>query len=491
MKQSVRKYTDAYRLGGFLVLFFGVFFLGGYVSHAQNLTSNGPISFGSVDIGKEEWKTVNLTNTADNSDLGTCTQPGRIWVNSIKVDPPFSTDGQCAPKGMNTSGDTQTCSFKVFFKPTTAGTFDSSITIQQAVAIAPNCSVAKALSIDVSGTGKGTEPPPPPPSPPTPPPTDETQCTAESGRKGTCKTSANCTGNNEPEYSETCANLGNNTNCCVPKPPQGDPAKTCSEQGGTCGTSACTGEEIMHSKDCDSEGQHCCKTPAATQCDAANCKAKESDCANGTNPACAQEKCKEPAKPVYCNPASTPPPGGGTAPQIQVIEFKNPLQFNIVEALLTSILSALRGVIVTLSIIFIVIGAVLYITSAGSEKQSGMAKKAITASMIGLAIGIAAPSFLKEIYKILSADQTLPSEAAAAPSIATILGNTLSFLLGIVGVLALIMLVVGGAIFLTASGDEKKLDTGKKIFKYALLGIIVALAALVITGQIADFFATS
>lgn len=156
-----------------------------------------------------------------------------------------------------------------------------------------------------------------------------------------------------------------------------------------------------------------------------------------------------------------------------------------------ALLYALQGVIVVLSLVFIVIGAVLYITSAGNQGRVTMAKTAITAALIGLAIGILAPTFLKEIATVLGWNSTasLPSEVSSARSAADILLSVLNFLLGIVGTLSIIMLVVGGVMFLTAAGSQDRITTGKKIVTYALLGVVVALASLVIVRQLASFFA--
>lgn len=195
------------------------------------------------------------------------------------------------------------------------------------------------------------------------------------------------------------------------------------------------------------------------------------------------------------NPVAVLAVGGSDA----TIEFENPLDFDTVQELLPKILDNLQGIIVVLSLIFIVVGAILYITSAGDDKRMTTAKGAITAAVIGLAIGIAAPSFLKAIYDILGgticSDITdLAAKAAceaatdSAPDIKTIAMNTLNFLLSLVGILGMIMLVVGGGMYLTSAGDEDRADKGKKIITYAIIGIIVALTALVTVRQIAAFF---
>ena len=115
------------------------------------------------------------------------------------------------------------------------------------------------------------------------------------------------------------------------------------------------------------------------------------------------------------------------------------------------------------------------------------AKKCILAAMVGLALGIAAPAFLKEIASILGWG-TVPPEVSTSLSLIQIATNVLNFLLTIIGILAIIMLIIGGIMYLTAAGDEDQIDRGKKIVKYSLIGITIALAALVLVRQVAAFF---
>lgn len=171
------------------------------------------------------------------------------------------------------------------------------------------------------------------------------------------------------------------------------------------------------------------------------------------------------------------------------IAFTNPLKFDTVEEVLGSIMSTLQRIVVILAIIFIIIGAVMYITSAGNDKQMTMAKGAITAALVGLTIVLAAPSFLKEIGMILGWGNVDNEAVSGAKTLTEIATNVLNFLLSIVGILAVIMMVIGGVLYLTAAGDEDRIDTGKKIFKYSVFGIVIALVSLVLVRQIAEFFA--
>lgn len=58
--------------------------------------------------------------------------------------------------------------------------------------------------------------------------------------------------------------------------------------------------------------------------------------------------------------------------------------------------------------------------------------------------------------------------------------TVMNWLMGILGILAIVMLVVAGLMYLTAAGDESKTTGAKNIIKFAITGVAVALLAYVI-----------
>lgn len=169
------------------------------------------------------------------------------------------------------------------------------------------------------------------------------------------------------------------------------------------------------------------------------------------------------------------------------VSFTNPLDFTTIEDLVTNVLSAVQKIVGVLALVMLVIGALMYILSAGEEAAVERGKKTITMAIIGLAIAIAAPSILLELSTILGWSST-DSTITDATSFSTIAVNVLNFLLGIAGVLSIIMTVIGGIMYLTSAGDEGRIEKGKDIFKFSVIGIIIVLASMVIVRQIASFF---
>lgn len=64
--------------------------------------------------------------------------------------------------------------------------------------------------------------------------------------------------------------------------------------------------------------------------------------------------------------------------------------------------------------------------------------------------------------------------------IATILSKLLTWLLGIVGVIAIISFIIAGIMYLVSTGDEDMIKRAKQNMTWAILGVIVALAGFVV-----------
>ena len=62
--------------------------------------------------------------------------------------------------------------------------------------------------------------------------------------------------------------------------------------------------------------------------------------------------------------------------------------------------------------------------------------------------------------------------------------NMANWLLGFVGLVAVLMIIYGGFLYLTSAGDDSRAENGKKTLSYALIGLAVAGFAYAIVGVI-------
>lgn len=65
-------------------------------------------------------------------------------------------------------------------------------------------------------------------------------------------------------------------------------------------------------------------------------------------------------------------------------------------------------------------------------------------------------------------------------SVYDIIGNTMDWLLAILGFIGIIGFVIAGILYITAAGNETQAETAKKAMLYSILGIVVALSGYVI-----------
>jgi len=62
-----------------------------------------------------------------------------------------------------------------------------------------------------------------------------------------------------------------------------------------------------------------------------------------------------------------------------------------------------------------------------------------------------------------------------------IIGRIIAVGIGLVGVIFLVLMVYGGFLWMTARGDEQKVEKSKELITAAVIGLVIVLAAYVIT----------
>ncbi len=169
-------------------------------------------------------------------------------------------------------------------------------------------------------------------------------------------------------------------------------------------------------------------------------------------------------------------------------EFINPLGYNSLSEVLVAVLVNLQSFLALIAIIIIIVGGIMYMFSSGNETMITRAKTTIGGALIGLAIILAAPSFLKQIKLVLGGGATGANADEIvnnAYSFRDIAISVINFLLSVIGILGIIALVVGGVMYVTAYGSEERVEMAKKIIGSALIGILIAFGALILVKQIA------
>ena len=105
---------------------------------------------------------------------------------------------------------------------------------------------------------------------------------------------------------------------------------------------------------------------------------------------------------------------------------------------------------------------------------------------LGILLGFRSAAFAASSQNLIERylDITLGSGPCAAGDVPQITGifciiaKSINLLLGLVGGVALAMLLYGGLIYMISGGDQKQLTTAKSILTYAVLGLLIVLGAI-------------
>ena len=90
-----------------------------------------------------------------------------------------------------------------------------------------------------------------------------------------------------------------------------------------------------------------------------------------------------------------------------------------------------------------------------------------------------APIIARADKKLDEAVKGTPLESRA--EIYIYLGSFIQYVLGTLGIVLIILIIYGGFTWMTANGDSAKIDKAKGILLASIIGLIITLAAYVIT----------
>lgn len=76
---------------------------------------------------------------------------------------------------------------------------------------------------------------------------------------------------------------------------------------------------------------------------------------------------------------------------------------------------------------------------------------------------------------------------ATIQGIGCLLANIFNVFISVLGIIAFMMLIVGGFKYMLSGGNSKGIESARSTITFAIVGIVVALSAFIILNLIADF----
>jgi len=86
-----------------------------------------------------------------------------------------------------------------------------------------------------------------------------------------------------------------------------------------------------------------------------------------------------------------------------------------------------------------------------------------------------------DIFESTAQQSGFTSAANPAPNIYQIIGMVVNIVLSFVGVIFLVLVIAGGFMWMTASGNEEKVKKGRGLTIQSVIGLAIVLAAYLLT----------
>jgi len=141
-----------------------------------------------------------------------------------------------------------------------------------------------------------------------------------------------------------------------------------------------------------------------------------------------------------------------------------------------------------IAVFFILYGGFLFITGGGNASQLEKARKSILNAVIGLVISMGAIAVTNLIFGLLDG-ATRPNQYGV-PQIegGDLLISGLNLTYYIAGIVAVIVIIIAGITYATSTGDSGRITRAKNMVLYAVIGIVVLVAAFAITNFVIGRF---
>ena len=94
----------------------------------------------------------------------------------------------------------------------------------------------------------------------------------------------------------------------------------------------------------------------------------------------------------------------------------------------------------------------------------------------------------KGIQSAFTVVESVASNSYSNRNIYVILGDVIMVILTLVGSIFVIFMIYAGYLWMTASGNEQKVDKSKEILKQSIIGLIIVLGAYAISFFVVQIF---
>ena len=149
-----------------------------------------------------------------------------------------------------------------------------------------------------------------------------------------------------------------------------------------------------------------------------------------------------------------------------------------------SLQGMILAVCVSLAVLMVAYGGILLLTSAGNPQAVKKGKDSIMWGVVGLVVVIYAYQIISWVFLIIKGQgPELAGTAAGAVSI------ILNALFGILGLVAVVVVLIGGINMMISTGDPGRIRKSKDTLMWGLIGLVICIFASAIVNFVIGMIA--
>lgn len=135
-------------------------------------------------------------------------------------------------------------------------------------------------------------------------------------------------------------------------------------------------------------------------------------------------------------------------------------------------INAISFFFISLAVLAIMFGGIMYVLSGGDERRSSTAKNIIIYAILGMVIAGLARVIAQEVQTVYTGGNPVATR--------NLINNISNFFVGFLAILSALVVVIGGVMYVMSLGDEQRTSRAKRIVFFAVLGLLISgLATLI------------
>jgi hypothetical protein len=147
----------------------------------------------------------------------------------------------------------------------------------------------------------------------------------------------------------------------------------------------------------------------------------------------------------------------------------------------------IRYMIGAIAVLMLVINGAKLVGGGGEEENVKKARNGVVYSLFGLLLFYVGDIFINKVFYVVS-KESLPTTGVEPTvnierGVEEIVGIT-NFIVSFIGPLLMLLILVGGVMYITAGGEEENMNKAKRLIIAALIGVIVVYGAFGIVSTV-------